>query len=253
MYLRELQRGFSAAVFSGRYAEFGPHVQSTAVSESRRLQVYRNNLIIGLTGVLASVYPVVQRLVGEGFFRHACARYIPDHPSHSGDLHEYGADFPAFLADFEPAADLPYLPDVAALEWAWHMAYHAADRPPLDLAALARVSPNRYAELRFQLHPACRLVASRYPILRIWQVNRGASQETVDLAQGGVRLLVVRSGLEVEMQPLEPGDYALLDAFAREESLVRARAAAMAAEHDFDLNAALCRHVSRGTLTGFSL
>jgi len=49
----------------------------------------------------------------------------------------YGADFPGFVAAFEPAREIAYLSDVARLEDAWVEAYHAAEAAPLALAALA--------------------------------------------------------------------------------------------------------------------
>ena len=62
-----------------------------------------------------------------------------------------------------------YLPDVAKLEWAMDSVFHAADAVPLDLQALAAVPPEVFATLRFDLHPASRIVCSPYPILRIWR------------------------------------------------------------------------------------
>ena len=43
-------------------------------------------------------------------------------------LAEYGAGFPDFVADYEPARGLPYLADVARLDWALNVAFHS----PMD-------------------------------------------------------------------------------------------------------------------------
>src|SRR6185436_9928463 len=77
---------------------------------------------------LAAVYPVVQRLLGQGFFEYACDAFIRRHPPRSGNLHDFGAEFAEFLAGFEAASTLTYLPDTARLEWSWHVAFHAADQ-----------------------------------------------------------------------------------------------------------------------------
>jgi hypothetical protein len=231
------------------------HVRGGRFPAERHLQVYRNNIFESLTGALKAVYPAVERLVGTGFFAYAADGYIRRHPPASGNLHDFGEDFAAFLAGFEPARALAYLPDVARLEWAWHRAFHAADGNPLALAALATVAPEHYGELRFRLHPSAQLLASGYPILRIWQVNQSdhTGDATVDLAEGGVRLLVVRRGLDVVVESLRAGDDALLRAFAAGQNLEQAGAAALAAEPDYDLPAALQRHVACATLTDFSI
>ena len=86
----------------------------------RHFQVYRNNIIESLTTALKAIYPVTERLVGEGFFRYTTASYIPAHRPVSGNLHDFGEKFFSFLASFPPASELTYLPDVARLEWAMH-------------------------------------------------------------------------------------------------------------------------------------
>ncbi|MBK6296151.1 MAG: hypothetical protein IPF55_19380 [Rhodoferax sp.] len=49
-------------------------------------------------------------------------------PRH-GDLAQWGGGLDAFVQDSEQLAQEPYLPDVAAVEWALHLASHAADQP----------------------------------------------------------------------------------------------------------------------------
>lgn len=254
--LRELQLGFAAAVLDGAEGNFDRHVQAAGLSGARRLQVYRNNALLSLTGALEAVYPVARRVVGEGFFRYAAAQYIARHPSHSGDLHEFGEYFPLFLQSFAPAADLIYLPDVARLEWAYHRVFHAARHRPLDVAALARVPAERRGELRFQLHPAARLLESAFPIPRIWRVNQDDDDgdSLVDLSEGGVKLLIVRrENLEIEFEPLEDGEFDLLRALAGGCDFTTACERAMTTQPTFDLPTCFHRHVSQGVLVDFHL
>ncbi|NMQ19699.1 DUF2063 domain-containing protein [Candidatus Competibacter phosphatis] len=96
--LHELQRRFAAAVLDSDSSGFEHHIRAAGLSGARRLRVYRNNTRLGLTGALEAVYPVVSKLVGEGFFRYAAAEYIARHPSRLGDLHEYGGFFPGVSA-----------------------------------------------------------------------------------------------------------------------------------------------------------
>ena len=252
--LRELQLGFAAAVLDNVESDFDRYVRGAGLSGARRLRVYRNNAVLGLTGALEAVYPVVRRVVGEGFFRYAAAQYIARYPSRSGDLHAFGEHFPVFLQSFEPAAELAYLPDVARLEWAYHQVFHAASHPLLDLATLAQVPVERRETLRFQIHPAARLLESAFPILRIWQINQDdhTDDPPVDLSEGGVKLLIIRDeNLDIEFRSLEDGEFSLLSTLAADSDFATACERAMAAQPTFDLPTCFGQHVLQGTLVAF--
>ena len=132
------------------------------------IEVYRNNYRGNLHDTLAGAYPVVEQLVGNDFFRLLTHKYIEQHPSANANLHHYGAEMASFIATFEPARELIYLSDVAALEWACHCAYFAEDADSIDLARLAQIPPEQYENLHLYLHPACQLIPSKYPIADIW-------------------------------------------------------------------------------------
>ena len=252
--LRDLQRNFAAAMFEDAPA-VEARVQPGRFSAGQHVQVYRHNILGTLTTALGDVYPVVEKLVGGGFFGYAAHEYLRSHRPLAANLHDFGGAFAGFLAGFAPAASLPYLPDVARLEWAWHRAFHAAEAPDFDPAALATVPEERYGRLHFGLHPSAQLVQSDYPVLRIFEVNQegftGGPQ--VDLDGGGEQLLVIRRQLTVSIEPLAAGEYALLNAFVRNQPLDVALDAALAAQPDFDLQSHLQRHVERRSITGFRL
>jgi hypothetical protein len=252
--LPELQRGFSQAIFSKAAPGFIQQIEPGPFPAALHLQVYRNNVFESLTSALRAVCPIVTRLVGEDFFRYASAEYITNFPPRSGNLHEFGEQFSDFLANFSPARELVYLPDVARLEWARHRAYHAADSIPLDFETLAAVPASEYGNLVFGLQPSAHLINSAYPVLRIWEVNQQGYEgdSTVNLDAGGVRLLVIRRS-EVEIESLSAGEHALLSAIAAGRPFALAAEAAMSAEPDLDLSATLARHVRLGTLVQLDL
>ena len=136
------------------------------------LAVYRNNYRVGLIDTLAFIYPVCRQLVGEDFFSGLARAFIGGHPSHSGNLHLYGAGFGDFIAGFEHARELPYLADVARLEWRVHRAYYAADAAPVDSAALAAFPQQRWGELRLRPLPDVAALLSRWPAASIWLAHQ---------------------------------------------------------------------------------
>jgi hypothetical protein len=224
--LREAQRAFAAALLSAAPAEGG-------------LQLHRNNVFIGLSGALGDVYPVVRRLVGEAFFNQLARRFIRQYPSRSANLHDFGRDLPGFLAGLAETAELAYLPDVAALEWACQEVLHAADAAPLVFTAAS--DPER---IQWRLHPAVRLVASRYPVAAIWEANQLDEPPLVDLAAGADWLFVQRRGLERRVARLSAGEFALLSALDHGLALAEACEAAVAAQANVDLAAAMARFVT---------
>jgi hypothetical protein len=253
--LRELQQQMAADLLASSALASGAYAKPNGLTRRRRLQVYRNNMYASLTTALQACYPVVERLVGTEFFRYAAEHYLRRTPSRSANLHDYGQSFGEFLRELPALTELPYLPDVAQLEWACQEVYHSEQSPRLDLSLLSQVPTHAYADLRLHLNAATRLVRSDYPILRIWQVNqvdyRGDDQ--VDLNEGGVRLLLSRRDGTVEFTLLKIGEFSFLDALCRGHDLQHAYELAVADAADFDLPTILARHVSCATLAAFSL
>jgi hypothetical protein len=249
--LPELQAAFVRGVLDPADAGIAELIVPAGVSAEARLAVYRRNVLGNYAAALRDVYPAVLRLVGEPFFDQVARTYAAQSPSRSGDLHDFGGDLGALLEVLPGARDLPYLADVACLEWAVHRAFHARHAPPLDAARLATVPPDRLPDLRFELHSAARLVRSPYPVLTIWRVNQPAwdGDHAVDLALGAEHVLVIRRALEVTLEPLSAPEYAMLDALDAGRSLGDALAAALSVETEFDLEAFLARHALGGTLT----
>jgi hypothetical protein len=223
-------------------------VDGQGLQPSQRLQIYRNNCLISLTEALKATYPVIHRLVGDGFFRTAAAAFIKASPPQEPRLSAYGAAFPTFLAQYAPAATLVYLPDMARLEWALNAAWHAPDAPALTAAQLSQASESG---MPLHLHPACHLLESPWPIERIWHAHRTADEieHGIHLDQGGCRLLVYRQGFDVTLATLSGGEFALLGRFADGADLESAVTDALAADPTLDVAAALAAILTRGSLT----
>jgi hypothetical protein len=177
--LAELEGDFARAVLDVGAAVPTPLARKVGGAPSRRFDVYRNNVYASLIDVLASRFPMVARLVGDEFFRTMARVYVEREPPRSPVLLRYGAGFADFVTDFPPAAPVPYLADVARLEWAWHAAYHAPDATPLTLAELAdAVHVAEHTPLA--LHPSLHVVRSPYPVVTIWQLaaQKGEDEPT---------------------------------------------------------------------------
>jgi len=254
--LREAQAAFARGLLDASDAAVLAHLAGArGMDAAAGLAVYRNNTFSNYRGALREAYPVTLRLVGEDFFARAADGFIRLAPSTFGDVNLYGAGFGDFLANYPGARELVYLPDVARLEWAVHRAFQAIDVAPPEVARLAEVPPESLDALRFTLHPSAGLLASPWPILAIWRANQPDCEGdgTIDLASGGIRLLVLRRGHDVELEALGDAEYRLLSALASGARLGAALEAALAEEAAFDLGACLQRRLAGGTLVDFTL
>ena len=204
----------------------------------RRFAVYRNTVAAGLIEALQARFPVVERLVGEDFFRAMARAYVALEPPSSPLLFRYGDGFPDFIARFTPAAPLPYLADVARLEYARGFAYHAADRDPLPPASFAALDKGRLADFTVTLHPSAVIVASAFPILSIWLANQ-AETVTPLRHRGAESALVSRPYLDVETRRLQPGTDAFLLALKSGSTIGAAVAVGAEASTEFSAAEAL--------------
>lgn len=248
--LAGLQRAFAAALHGEGDGAIGERVRAAGAPVGARIAQYRRNMDATRHDALAAAYPVVRRLVGDAFFAAMARRYGAGHPSRSGDLHLFGDAFDRFIAACATARDLPYLADVARLEWACHECFHAADAR-FDAPALARVPASRRHELRLRLHPAVRLLESPHPIVAIWEANQPGSDATPARAAGPDRALVWRDGFEVRVRCLEPAEWTLLRSLALGATLEDAVEAMGVAEARRVLCAALARFGADGLIAGF--
>jgi len=220
----------------------------------QRLAIYRANMVAGADKALSAAYPVIRQVVGAEFFHGLAREYQRATPSTSGDLTGFGATFDAFLAAFEHVQHLPWLPDLARLEWAAHVAYGAADAPAWDAAALAAIAPERQEAIRLRWSPGVAIVRSRYPIVRAWTIHQPgfAGEFAVDWAIEETAL-VARDGFVVTVNASAPADTAFIEASLAGTPL--GDAAALTLEHhpDFNLGALLARAFTARLVCGAGL
>jgi hypothetical protein len=252
--LHELQERFAAAVIDGDASEMAGSIIEDAPGAAARLGIYVNHFRVTLIDALAATFPIVQQLVGDPFFQAAARRYVREAPPARPCLFEYGGDFPAFLERLPEARSLAYLGDVARLEWAINEAWHAPDGSAVDAEAAAESIGAGFSDLSLRLHSSCRLVASPFPVHRIWQVHQKAcrEREAIDLDAGGVRLLVHRQKDEVGWIELSAADFAFLDSLIMSGSLQKALTFARAVDHGFDPTALLAALIEGGLVSSIS-
>ncbi len=224
---------------------------SNGADPASRFAVYRNNVHSSLINALITAYPVTLQLVGDAFFRAMAALYVQAHPPASPLISEYGSTFAEFIQDFEPAASVPYLADIARLERLRVYAYHAADCQPLAPQAVLQALQDQtnLGRLRLQLTPSLGTLASPYAVVAVWaahQVEGGLATLNPWHAQGA---LVLRQNLAVKVFAIDSGSVAFINCLAHGTPLEQAVELALAAAPEFDLHQCLTLLINHSAIT----
>jgi hypothetical protein len=251
--LHDLQQQFYDAVFeraseSKALATISESINaSSGLSPSEHFSIYRGSIRAAFNRALKEIHPVCYRLVGEEFFNGMGLEYARSNPSKSADFAEYGADFADFIQSFPPASELVYLPDVARLEHAWHLAFNAADEKGFDINLLEGLQEKDNANLVFQLPVSATLLASDYPIHRIWQVNQEdfKGKQNIDLEEGGIKLIVWRRDYDMRVDLLSMEEWKLLEAIQQQKQFTEL------CELEIKLDSLLPYCVQQGWITSF--
>ena len=257
--LADLQRAMAATLLGRDEDAVAVAVAPDGLDPGARLAIYRHHVRTSLTAVLKDAYPVVCRLVDDRFFGYAADVFIRDKPPAEPRLFAYGAGFADFLAGFPPCHGLPYLPDVARLEWALHAASHApAGRAPDGRAlvdALARLSVDETMRVVFTVESSVRYLASPHPIDRIWRANQPDADPEGRVALDGepAHLEVRRVRDHMVFRSLPLGEWTLRAELAGGRPLEDAAAEALTTDGDLNLTGALSALFTEGVLADFTL
>ncbi|CCJ09096.1 DUF2063 domain-containing protein [Methylocystis sp. SC2] len=232
-----------------------PHGLETpgGLPPERRFAVYRNNVCVGLVDALTERFPICSQLVGDEFFRAMAQCYVRERLPRTPMLFEYGDAFATFVSEFEPARDLPFLPDVARLEYAVGQAYHAADAAPLPLDVIRALPLDRLESATAAFHPSTHVIASKHPIVSIWRRHMSDEKMTPVEQDRGEEALVVRPKLAIKVTALPAGGSAFVDALKSGGTFGEAVNAATRVAADFALTACLRELFVAETFVAISL
>lgn len=221
-----------------------------AVTAQPAFAIYRNTAMKGCIDALQANYPAVTRLVGDEWLRAAAAVYARDALPAQPMLLEYGTDFADFLAQFEPAAELPYLPGVARLDRFWTEAHAAASEDTLAPAAVTALASGNFFRARLQPHAATRWAwFADAPIYTIWSRNRCDAVIDGDIEWQPEGALLTRPVDSVQWCALGRAGCVFLDTCSAGGTLADAAQAALAVQPDANLGRLMARLLEAGVFS----
>ena len=210
--LEALQLRFQDYLLRGSRAVEADVSGSERVPAAVRLGIYAYAYRSRLAEALGSNYPALQKLLDADFAALA-AEYVRTHDSPFFSIRYYGDDLAAFLSSHEDYAGAPLLAELARFEWAMGGVFDAADAAPLEEAALARVPPARWAQLRFTFHPSVARLALHWNAPQVWQaLSADAPRPAAAFAGEPHQWLLWREGLTSYFRSLTNTEAAALDA-----------------------------------------
>jgi len=164
------------------------------------LGAYAGGYPVRLHEALADTFEAVARYCGDTEFGALARRYTAAFPPKCYNLNDVGRSFARFLRTDRLIHDLPFLADLADLEWKISRAFHAGLLPPADTAALAELTEDQWARVRLELQPGVGTVLSSFPIRSLWAARNSASPPTQLTAAGAEQVLVYRRNLTVRLE-----------------------------------------------------
>jgi hypothetical protein len=250
---------FSSALLDASYA-LPEGITSLFGSDiNARFGVYRNNVMVSLIKVLEDNFPVVATLVGEDFFRAMAKAFALATPPRSPVMNEYGDQFAQFILNFAPAVSVPYLADMARLEWQCLVASEAADISAVNLesvnALIAR--PDTLAASLWQFHPSVALLDAQYAIASLWLAHQHESDLEVAQALAQVNpdqaetALILRHDLNIVVKSLQVGERIFIQALMGAQCLGVALEMAMSKDQNFDFIALMGDLLGQGAFISY--
>lgn len=242
--LKDVQSSFINAIINGDNNECSNFIKPTNVANISRINIYKNNVVSTLRENIIAKYPIILALVGEEFLNYCVREYVKNNPSKNGNLDFYGKEFANFIASFKPAQTLPYLSDVAKLEWLLHEIYFDEDIKILDKIKFSKTDVNQLENVKFKVNKAVKLIASKYPIYQIYQMVNDNLIKDLDISSGGENLLIIRPEFKIKAIEIYDSEYQFLSALFNSKTLHEAYLQAERIDNDFDVGRALQKFIS---------
>lgn len=240
-----MQRDFASHIYKKSDQKILDEISYSSVEAQARLNVYRNNILGNFESILSEIFSVTKKILGAKKFEELAKKYCQKFPSKSGDLNEFGKDFPEFLKPVEPL----YLKDLSQLELAFHQSYFTAKvTQKFDLKKFQKLSAENFSNLVFTLDPSCVLIASKFAIFSIWQkekkIKNFAKPELTLVYANQILLLSEEEFLFLSLIRKQKKLYEIYKSLCRKTKKAR---------KEVDIGALINRFISSGVVIKFTL
>ncbi len=148
------------------------------------LTIYRHDYQARLLGLLKEYFPITKRYLGEELFIKIAESYLIEKPPKNWKLSQYGDEFPDYLEsnlNTLLTSDVPFIKELAQLEWASQIFFDEEAPKPLPLLT---TPPSEDWINELTLSPQMRFFSSPFdiPSLYRWAQKQPESVEPLAIA-----------------------------------------------------------------------
>ena len=159
---------YQAKLIQSIFKQGDTSVDSTStLSQHPATQVYHNNYIENGIRALSIGFSSVAGMLDEGDFRRLAHEYLLARPKACFDWADYGAGFAEFMFEVDALAQMPFLPELAELDWRLMHIERASDRH-FDAASFALLQSEDANSLRFLTSPGLQLMQAIFPLVELY-------------------------------------------------------------------------------------
>ncbi|HXV19234.1 MAG TPA: hypothetical protein VD883_04065, partial [Candidatus Omnitrophota bacterium] len=116
--------------------------------------------------------------------------------------------------------ELPYLPELARMEWRVWEAFNAFDEDPFSPERMHTVPPEAWESARIFFQPSVSLFSSEWPVLDLWLARHKEGLKTYqNVVPGPQKVLIGRKAEQVRCELLDASQFRLLESLLSGRSL----------------------------------
>ncbi len=240
--LLKIQQEFARHIFKKSDKEILKNLPYSELESLERLDIYRNNVLGNFESILSSIYVVSKKIIGAKKFDDLQKKFCQKFPSKSGNLNDFGAEFPQFIKKLEPL----FLKDLAQLELFYHQSYFAKKSyEKIELKKLKKISAEQFSKIIFALDQSCVFFASKFAIFSIWQKEKKIKNFTKP------ELVLIHDG---HVLLLNEEEFSFLMLIKKQKPLYQIyQLLRKKFKRDLDIGALINHFISNGIITKFDL
>ena len=220
----------------------------------KRLKIYRNHIVTTLSDIIVMNFPLVEILTGKDFLTTAAKLYLFDNPPTQACLDRYGKNFPEFLKSYKHANALPYLSDIAKLDWIMNESRCAKDDQTLTADDLTKLDPENFEQTIFYLKNSTRIIDTAYPLDQIYHFckNKSDSDDMLHIENESTYLLISRLQWDPTLFKLDKSEYMFFSMIKDGKTLGEILEIILDMYPNFDFSSFLQNYITLETFSHFS-
>lgn len=184
-----------------------PGIQTEIIGTSNasalaRLDIYFEAYYLRLLESLKEDYSTLNSLIGCEKFDVLGRDYIAAYPSHHRSIRWFGKELWQFLRDRKPYSEQLWLSEMAQFEWALTEAFDACDQQSIKVEEMASIPPQKWAGMRFFLHPSIRSLNLCWNVVELWEQIKKDGTKIAPKQGGMANWIVWRKEYALQFCPL---------------------------------------------------